>query len=297
MTPKVKVAGMRLVLAYRTIFDLVAAFLAIIVVAPMITNCTNLMFRPDTILYNRPDEFGLDHEDIFFRPSDGVQLHGWFLPSKGDAKGTVYFLHGNAQNISSHILSVYWLPEEGYHVFMLDYRGYGDSTGTPSVEGVLDDIQSGFDWLVQNPKVRQGPIFLLGQSMGASLGIYFVGTKPEVRKELSGVILDAPFSSFRKIVREKLDRVWLTWPFQYPISFLVSNNSDPEDVIQNISPVPVLIMHSREDQIVPYTHGQTLYELAGEPKYFLQTRNGHISTFKYSEYRREMLEFMARFRS
>ena len=295
MIPKVKAAGMRLVSAFPTISDLFATALPILFVVSIFSGCTNLMFRPDAILYNTPYEFGLDHEDIFFKTVEGLQLHGWFLLSKGDTKGTVYYLHGNGQNISAHIRSVHWLPEKGYHVFMLDYRGYGDSTGAPSVAGVLDDIQTGFDWLVQNPKVQKGPIFLLGQSLGASLGVYFVGTKPIAKKELAGVILDAPFSSLRKIAREKLDGFWLTWPFQYPISLLVSDNYNPENVIQNISPVPVLIMHSDEDMIIPSSHGTTLFELAREPKFFIQTKNRHIYTFKYKEYRQIVLEFMARF--
>ena len=286
---------MRFVLAFPTISDLFASVLLIFIVVSNITGCTHMMFRPDSILYYTPGEFGLDHEDIFLTTKENAQLHGWFLLSKGDTKGTVYFLHGNAQNISAHISSVHWLPEKGYNVFMLDYRGYGDSTGTPSVAGVLDDIQSGFDWLLQNRKARQSPIFLLGQSMGASLGIYFVGTKFDVREELAGVILDAPFSSFRKIAREKLDGFWLTWPLQYPISYLISDNYDLAEAIQHISPIPVLIMHSPEDLIVPYAHSRTLYELAGEPKSLIQTKDRHISTFTYRAYREAALEFMARF--
>lgn len=295
MTPKMKATGMRLVSEFPTISDIFANVLPILLIVSMVSGCTNLMFRPDPILYNTPNEFGLDHEDIFFRTVEGMQLHGWFLPSKGNTKGTVYFLHGNAQNISAHIRSVHWLPGKGYHVFMLDYRGYGDSTGAPSVAGVLDDIQTGFDWLVQNPKVQKGPIFLLGQSLGASLGIYFMGTKHNAKRDLAGVILDAPVSNFRKIAREKLNGFWLTWPFQYPISLLVSNNYNPEDVIRSISPVPVLIMHSNEDMVVPSSHGKALFELAGEPKFFIQTKSRHISTFKYKEYRQIVLEFMARF--
>jgi len=262
---------------------------------PIIVGCSNLMFLPNQIRYSTPDDFGLDYEDIFLRIPENIRLHAWFLPSKVDAKGTVFFLHGNAQNISAHIYSIYWLPENGYHVFMIDYRGYGASTGTPTVQGVLDDISTGFAWLVQNQQVQKGPIFLLGQSLGASLGIYFVGTHSNEKKQLAGVIADAAFSSFRSIAREKLDSFWLTWPLQYPLSLLMPDDFDPQDVIQNISPVPVLIMHSKDDEIVPSTHGQILYELAGKPKFFVQTRNGHIATFKYSEYREAALKFMAAF--
>ena len=261
-------------------------------VFPIISGCSHLMFLPDQIRYSTPSEFGLDHEDIFLNVSEHIQLHCWFLPSKVNAKGTVFFLHGNAQNISAHIRSVHWLPEKGYHVFMIDYRGYGFSTGNPTVQGVLDDINTGFDWLVQNPQVQKGPIFLLGQSLGASLGVYFVGTHSHAKKQLAGIILDSAVSSFRSIAREKFDSFWLTWPFQYPLSFLISDNFGPEDVIQNISPVPVLIMHSKDDQVVSSSHGQILYELAGKPKFFVETKNGHIATFKFKEYQQAALKFM-----
>ncbi|TGO03058.1 hypothetical protein PN36_13545 [Candidatus Thiomargarita nelsonii] len=268
--------------------------LILVFIVLLISGCTNLVFYPDKIRYTTPSDFGLEHEDIFLTSTDGIQLHGWFLPSSVDKiKGTVFFLHGNAQNISAHIHSVHWLPKNGYHVYLIDYRGYGNSTGQPTVQGVIDDINIGFTWLIQ--RVQKGPIYLMGQSLGATLGIYFVGSRPKVREQLAGVIMDAGFSSFRVIAREKLSDFWLTWPFQYPLSMLLTDNYDPEDFIQNISPVPVLIMHSNDDKVVPSSHGQKLFKLAGKPKFYKKTRNGHISTFKYKEYRQTVLEFMIQY--
>ncbi len=286
---------MKSILASTTTFRSIIKRAAIVFIVPFIAACTNLVFRPDQIRYSTPGEFGLDHQDIFLTTPDNIQLHGWFLSSTSDTKGTVFFLHGNAQNISTHIHSVYWLPENGYHVFMMDYRGYGDSTGAPTIQGVIDDINTGFTWLTQNPLVQKRPIFLLGQSLGASLGIYFVGSNPDVRDQLTGVILDAAFSNFRIIAREKLNEFWLTWLLQYPLSMLLTDNYNPEDFIQNISPVPIFIMHSNQDRVVPSSHGQRLFRLAGPPKFYKQTRNEHIGTFKYDEYRQELLEFIAHF--
>ncbi|MFV1951525.1 MAG: alpha/beta hydrolase [Nitrospinota bacterium] len=269
---------------------------AIVFIVPLLSSCTSYMFHPDQIRYSTPGEFGLNYKDIFLKTPDNIQIHGWFLPSTIDTKGTVFFLHGNAQNISSHIYSVHWLPQNGYNVFLLDYRGFGNSRGAPTVQGAIDDINTGFTWLIQTPLAPEGPIYLLGQSIGASLGIYFVGSNQDVRDKLAGVILDAGFSNFSTIARELFGKFWLTWPFQYPLSMLFACKFNPEDYIQNISPVPVLIMHSNEDKIIPSSHGQRLYRLAGTPKFFKQTRNGHIATFKYNEYRQEVLEFMARFK-
>ncbi|MDL1963971.1 MAG: alpha/beta hydrolase [Deltaproteobacteria bacterium] len=286
---------MRSVLAFTIIFKRMIKQAIVIWIILCLSACTNLVFCPDQFRYTCPDKFGLDHEDIFLATADGNQLHGWLLKSSSEKKGTVFFLHGNAQNISAHIHSVYWLPENGYDVFMIDYRGYGQSTGSPSVRGVIDDITTGFTWLTKNVMDQKTPIFLLGQSLGASLGICFAGSNLEAKNQLSGVILDSGFSNFRTIAREKLSQFWLTWPFQYPLSMLLTDKYNPEDFIQHISPVPVLIMHSDEDKVIPSSHGKRLFKLAGTPKCYIQTGDGHINTFRYNAYRNEVLKFMSRF--
>jgi fermentation-respiration switch protein FrsA (DUF1100 family) len=277
----------------ESIIKVIGKTTAIIALALSLSGCTNLIFQPDRFIYSTPKELGLDFHDVFLKTPDEIQIHGWFLRAQGIAKGTVFVLHGNAQNISSHFLSIAWLPSAGYHVFIMDYRGYGDSSGEPDIPGVVLDIKAGFTWLNNNPEVQQRPLFLLGQSLGAVLGVYFVGSYPEVKQHLAGVILDAGFSRYRTIAREKFADFWLTWLFQYPFSMLFSDKYDSEDYIAKISPVPVLIMHSKEDRVVPFNHGKRLFEHAGTPKFFIETEGGHIETFRFNRYRQDFLEFMA----
>ncbi|MGA1824854.1 MAG: alpha/beta hydrolase, partial [bacterium] len=220
------------------------------------------------------------------------RLHGWLLLSAHEPQGTVFFLHGNAQNISAHITNVSWLPEKGYQVFLLDYRGYGCSSGSPTISKALHDISAGFDWLCNQSHERELPIYLLGQSLGASLGAYFVGTNPHVKERLAGVIVDAGFANLRTIVREKLGAFWLTWPLQYPLCWLFPSKYNPDKVIHNISPVPLLIIHSRDDKVIPPHHGKKLYDLAGQPKYYLETGGMHISTFISNDTREHVVAFM-----
>lgn len=266
-----------------------------ILIVMCLSACSNLIFRPNQIRYTHPDNFGLDYEDVFIKTTGGNQIHGWLLKSGFPAKGTVFFLHGNAQNISAHINSVYWLPEQGYDVFMIDYSGYGLSTGHPDMLVVIDDVNAGFTWLMKKGRDQKKPIFLLGQSLGASLAICFAGGNSEVKNQLAGVILDAGFSNLRTIAREKYNQYWLTWSFQYPLSMFFTDKYAPEEYIQNISPVPLLIMHSDEDKVVSSSHGKKLFKLAGLPKFYIKTEGGHISTFRYKAYRNDMLNFMARF--
>ena len=112
-----------------------------------------MFFQPQTTQYMTPNEIGLAYEDVYFSSTDGTKLHGWFLPAQGKAKGTVLFLHGNAENISTHILSVYWLPAQQYNVFLLDYRGYGLSEGVPDLKGAQEDINIAMNYLLHRKDI------------------------------------------------------------------------------------------------------------------------------------------------
>lgn len=260
------------------------------------SGCSNLFFYPDKVTYITPDRLNLLYEDIYLETLDGETLHGWWLPAMTDepAKGTVYFLHGNAQNISAHLLNIAWLPKRGYHVFAIDYRGYGQSTGSPDLEGALHDIEVGLRWLVERDHMPDRPVHLLGQSLGGALGIALASKWSERNEKprLNSVILDGTFSGFRYIAREKLDLAWLTWPFQIPLSWTITDDYEGKDKISKISPVPVMIIHSVRDGIIPFKHGLKLYETAKQPKEFLQTDTAHTATFVIPAYREALLDFM-----
>ena len=262
----------------------------------LMTGCSSLFFYPDRNTYITPDRLNLEYEDVFLDTADGETLHGWWLPAESEPMGTVYFLHGNAQNISSHIMNVAWLPERRYNVFLIDYRGYGRSTGAPDIEGALHDSETGLRWLVERPDVEGQPLFLLGQSLGGALGTALASewVKREEQPALDGVILDGTFSGFRAIAREKLGDFWLTWPLQIPLSWTITDEYEATDQIGDISPVPVMVIHSVRDGIIPFHHGKRLYEAGEEPRRFLQTDTGHTATFVIPAYKEEVLGFMDR---
>jgi fermentation-respiration switch protein FrsA (DUF1100 family) len=272
----------------------IATLLAI--TALLQTGCSSVFFYPDNATYITPDRLNLDFEDVYLDTADGETLHGWWLPALTDepAKGTIYYLHGNAQNVSAHILNVAWLPEQGYNVFTIDYRGYGQSTGAPDIEGALHDAETGLRWLTHQEHTEDRPLYLLGQSLGGALSIALASewTQRNEQPTLDGIILDGTFSGFRYIAREKLDLFWLTWPFQYPLSWTIPNDYEGTDRIAGVSPVPVMIIHSVRDGIIPFEHGVRLYEAAEQPKEFLQTDTPHAATFVIPAYREAVLEFM-----
>ncbi|TNE97131.1 MAG: alpha/beta hydrolase [Gammaproteobacteria bacterium] len=271
--------------------------LLLITAALLSGGCSSVFFYPDNVTYITPDRLNLEYEDIYLDTPDGERLHGWWLPAANDnapVKGTIYYLHGNAQNISSHLLNVAWLPAEGYNVFTIDYRGYGKSSGAPDLEGALHDVETGLRWLGAKNGVSDRPLYLLGQSLGGGLGIALASewVMRNERPALNGVILDSTFSGFRLIAREKLGSFWLTWPFQIPLSWTIPDDYEGIDRIPEISPTPVMIIHSARDGIIPYHHGAALYGAAKEPKTFLKTDTPHAATFVIPAYKGEVLEFL-----
>ncbi len=256
-----------------------------------LSGCKSLIFHPSSYMFSTPSDFGLQYENIELISSDETRLHAWWLPAQGKAKGTVYFLHGNAQNISTHINSVAWLPEQGYQVLLLDYRGFGLSAGEPSIPEVFADIKAGMDWLAKRPHVSGKPLYLLGQSLGAALGGFVVGNSPQYLAYFDAIVLDAGFTGFQVMTEEVTTGNWLTWPFQYPIKWMMPSEYELIDVVANISPTPLLIIHGKQDRVIPFRHGRQLYDRANKPKVFFEYKGGHIETFRSVKMRQYLLQF------
>ena len=250
-----------------------------------------MMFYPTTQWVRTPAQLGIEYEDLEIRSSDGTRLSAWWLKASGKPKGTVVFFHGNAENISTHIGSVYWLPEQGYQVLLLDYRGYGHSEGTPVFPEVLDDIVASLEWVLDDSQVQALPVYVLGQSLGATMSGYVVATRPELRARLTGVVLDAAFTRYSEMARDIAARSWLTWAFQYPVAWSMPDGYDLLDHIPQVSPVPLLLIHGTQDEIIPFANGEKLFIAAGEPKRFLQYDGPHIATFRDLELREMLLAF------
>ncbi len=258
----------------------------------LLQGCSNMFFIPMKKLVRTPADIGLAYRDIEFESSDGMPLHGWLLPAEGEVKGSVLFLHGNAENISTHIGSVFWLPSEGYNVFLFDYRGYGKSGGAAELHGIMRDAEAALGEIIRLPETQDTPLIVYGQSIGAAISSYAVAHS-EYRNHVDALIVESGFSSYRLIVREKLGDFWLTWPLQYPLSWTVSDRYKPIDAIPLITPIPLLLVYSEEDFIVPAHHGEQLFDAANEPKQLWRVPNGrHISVFARPEERQRLLDYL-----
>lgn len=261
--------------------------------AILVAGCSGLFFHPLRPLLRTPDELGLAYRDVWFETDDGVRLHGWFLPAVGEAQGTLLFLHGNAENVSTHLGNVAWLPSQRINVLLFDYRGYGQSAGEPSLAGLHKDAEAALAAVFSLDGVDPDRIALFGQSLGGSIAITTLAASP-FRPRVRALIVEGAFSGYRQIARDVLARWWLTWPLQWPLALTVDDSYAPLQAIAAIAPTPVLIIHGEADSIVPPSHAQALYAAAHEPKaLWLVAGAGHIAALRQPEVRRGFVRYLS----
>ena len=255
-----------------------------------LTGCNRLFFHPMKEEVLTPKKLELNYKDIYLITEDKVQIHGWHIPSIGTKKGTLIFFHGNAQNISTHIASIHWLPKHNYDVYIFDYRGYGRSQGDPSIEGVMRDASTVLEYVIN--ELNQQNVIVFGQSLGGIIALNAVANFKN-KIHIKALIIDSAFSGFRKIAREKLSDVWLTWPFQYPLSLAFTSSHNSILAATKIKPIPLLVIHGNADQVIPLHHGKKIFNAASPPKTFWELNNGkHIESTTKKNIREYFLRYI-----
>ena len=256
------------------------ALLAVAVVALRFF-ITRIIFQPSGHIEWTPDSSGFDHENVFITASDGVSINGWYVNCE-NSRGTVLFFHGNAGNISHRGDTIWILNSLGMSVFIIDYRGYGESAGSPSTRGVDLDALAAWDWLVSEKKIPPEKILIFGRSLGGAVAVELMrSVKPKA------AILESTFSALADMGGAD---------FLSPlVSLLVGGAWNSAAAAAGID-IPTLCIHSPQDDIVPYRFGKRLYEaLAGE-KYFFDIKGDHNYGFMSSmpEYGAQLDKFLTR---
>jgi len=270
----------------RALFTLLAAL--------AVSGCTGMFFQPDRKLFDTPERFGVEYHGVALKAEDGTSLYAWFMPAKGPAKATVLFLHGNAENVSTHFANVVWMPRQGFNVLALDYRGYGASEGAPSLRGAQLDIDAAMRTLLARPDVDPDRIVIFGQSLGGALAIHYVA-HTAYRKHIRALVTDSAFSDYRQITREKLAGFFLTWPLQWLPWLTVDNDYSPGASVAAVSPIPLLLIHGDRDVIVPSHHSQRLFDLAREPKeLWIVPGAGHTQSLHDEAVRNRLTDYLLR---
>jgi hypothetical protein len=225
-----------------------------------------------------PRAAGLEFEEVWLDVEPGVRLHGWFVP-RAQPKGVALVLHGNAGSIASRIDWLRMFHELGYAAFVIDYRGYGRSTGSPTEQGTYADAQAAWDYLVRTRGWQPGNIVVLGESLGGAIAASLVA-----RTAPRALILQSAFTSVPDVAA-------VVYPI-FPVRWISRFKYPTRAYLREIS-APVFVAHSRGDEIIPFSHGQALYEQAREPKRFLELSGGHNDGFIFV--RREWIEALAAF--
>jgi fermentation-respiration switch protein FrsA (DUF1100 family) len=266
----------------------------IIILLPLvfISACSSLFFYPQKAHRDNQHLRQMSYTDVYFPTSDGLLLHAWYLKGQTAKKGTVLFLHGNAENISTHINNVLWLTECGYDVFAFDYRGYGKSAGHPTIEGVHIDAQAAIETIINLTQKDDERVIILGQSLGGAIAVYATVNSPH-KNRIKALIVDSAFSDYKVIAREKLALFTITRLFQYPLASLFADEHSPIAWIKRVAPVPVLFLHGDKDTTVPLHHSLALFNEALPPKDFWPVKGvGHIQSLASKEIREHLLEYL-----
>lgn len=259
---------------------------AVALVALLLAGCVERMFfYPDSAQYTQPTQFGLRHEDVEIAGGTGVRLHGWWLPAKGAALGTVLHLHGNAANVSNHLPLVAWLPAEGFNVLMLDYRGFGRSEGRPTLDGVVDDALAALRYLRTRSDVDRERLLVIGQSLGGATALRMLAVDSDgVRL----AVVEAAFASYRGIARDAaLQSIVLAPLLPLALPMLPKASDDPIAQLPAIR-APLLIVHGTADEIIPFEHGKRLAAAAGRAEFFPVDGARHMESLMRADVQRRV---------
>jgi fermentation-respiration switch protein FrsA (DUF1100 family) len=212
-----------------------------------------------------PEEFRLQYKEAYFNTEDGNQLHGWFFPAGKDGPVILHF-HGNAGNISHRLDLVQPFLRKGLSVFLVDYRGFGKSSGRPSEPGLYKDGLAAWSYLVEKERIAPERIMLHGHSIGAAIAI-----EVALQKKVRGLVIESAFTSTKDMA--KTMALFALFSPVFPAHY---NNLEK---IPRVS-VPKLVIHGERDEIVPFAMGQKLFEAATDPKFFYPVKDaGHNDVF------------------
>jgi fermentation-respiration switch protein FrsA (DUF1100 family) len=225
-----------------------------------------------------PATAGLAFESLQLATEDGERLHAWWVPA-ADPRGTVLLFHGNAGAMAARVDYLRMFHRLRYSTLMIDYRGYGQSTGKPSEAGTYLDALAAWTWLTGTRGAKPGDIVIFGESLGGAVATWLAARQPP-----RALVLASTFTSINDLGAQ-------VYPF-LPVRLISRFGYDSRANLQSVR-APVLVMHSREDDLIPFAHGQRLFEAANEPKQFLELAGEHNYGFVFM--REEWVQALAGF--
>jgi len=243
------------------------------------------LYKPVRDIPYSPAELDLAFDEINFTSGDGVELTAWYVGADG-SKPTVLFCHGNGGNMMHRLDSINIFNSLGLNCFIFDYRGYGKSKGLPTEEGTYQDALAAYKWLTKERKVFAENIIIFGRSLGGSIAAQLASIV-----EARSLVIESSFTSYADIGKS-------FYPYM-PVRHFARFEYNTIDYIKKTD-CPVLIVHSRNDNVVPFKFGLELYEAADEPKKFVEIFGSHndgflVSSEIYKKAWKDWLNFLERY--
>ena len=252
--------------AFLKIIALVAAawFLLVLLLYFFQARMVFLANMPGRALTATPEDVGLIYENLRLPTRDGERLHGWYVPA-ANSRGVVLFFHGNAGNISHRLDSITVFNRLGLDVLIIDYRGYGESSGRPSEKGTYLDGEAAWEYLTGKRGVAPGRIVIFGRSLGGAVAAWLAS-----RNQAAAVIIESSFTSGEDMARRLYPFLpaGLITRLKYPVAEYASRIDSP-----------VLVVHSRDDEIIPFEMGEAIFAAVNGTKSFIELRGDHNNGF------------------
>lgn len=223
-------------------------------------------------------------QDVWLPLADGTRIHAWWIVPGERTAEALLFCHGNAGNLSHREESLEFFASLGYSTLIFDYPGYGRSSGSPSQEGTAAAARAAFDWLRQEAGYPAGTVTVFGRSLGGNVALRLVHDLLAEGQRPRAAIAEASFASLADVAQRHYP--WL------PVRLLLRHPFDNRRRLPAID-VPVLVVHAKDDEIVPIRHGRQIYELLPGPKRWLEIPGRHNGAWLESleAYRTALREF------
>lgn len=193
-------------------------------------------------------------EEVRLKASDQVELHAVWVPPSED-RPVLIFSHGNAGNLFGRLPLVQKFRDQGLGVFLYDYRGYGQSQGSPGEEGLYLDSEAAWEWVTGKKGIAPNRIISYGRSLGAAVALRLA-----LSRDVAGVILEVPFTSAKDMAKEVL-------PF-FPSGPFITESFDNLQGVRSLSR-PLLVIGGDQDRVVPPWMAKAVFEAASSPKQLL----------------------------
>ena len=224
----------------------------------------NLLYHPSENNYQN-DEIQFSYEEIFIKVDDKIKLKSWIINKNLKKFKTLVFFHGNAGELSNRIYKLNELNKLDINVLLISWRGFSGNEGSPTEDNLYKDAEAAIQWL-NNKEVENNRIILYGESLGTGVAVE-IGKK----NNFNSIILESPFTSMENAAK-------IYYPY-LPVKLLLKDKYDSLKKIKTIK-TPILIMHGKKDDIVPFSMGKELFEKANNPKHsYFTSDDDHMMEF------------------